>query len=51
MIVGEVLARQQFIDKPKALLWAFAHSNGHCAVQFHNRRWLNPKQLAVENWG
>jgi hypothetical protein len=48
VIVGEVLARQQVIDKSKSLLWTFAHGNGHCAVQFDSRGWLNPKQLDVE---
>jgi hypothetical protein len=45
VIVGWVLACQQVIDKSKTLLQTFAHGNGHCAVQFGNRGWLNPKQL------
>jgi hypothetical protein len=46
--VGEVLARQQVIDKTKSLLRSFAHGNGHCAVKFDNRGWLNPKQPVEE---
>jgi hypothetical protein len=41
VILGEVLARQQVIDKSKTLLQTFAHGNGHRAVQFDNRGWLN----------
>jgi hypothetical protein len=48
VIVGEVLARQQVIDKSKTLLRTFAHGNGNCAVQFDNRGWLNPQQAVVE---
>jgi hypothetical protein len=48
VILGEVLARQQVIDKSKTLLQTFAHGNGHRAVQFDNRGWLNPKQLVIE---
>jgi TonB dependent receptor len=48
VILGEVLARQQVIDKSKTLLQTFAHGNGHHAVQFDNRGWLNPKQLVIE---
>jgi hypothetical protein len=32
VILGEVLARQQVIDKSKTLLQTFAHGNGHRAV-------------------
>jgi hypothetical protein len=46
--VGQVLARQQVIDKTKPLFRTFAHRNGYCAFQFDNRRWLNPKQPVVE---
>jgi hypothetical protein len=46
VIVGKLLAREQVIDKSKTLLQTFAHGNGHCAVQFDNRGWLNPKQLS-----
>jgi hypothetical protein len=47
VILGEVLARQQVIDKSKTLLQTFAHGNRHRAVQFDNRGWLNPKQLVT----
>jgi hypothetical protein len=46
--VGEMLARQQLIDKTETLLQTFAHGNGHRAIQFDNWGWLNPKQLVVE---
>jgi hypothetical protein len=46
--VGEALARQQVVDRTKTLLRTFAHGNGHYAVQFDKRGWLNPKQLVVE---
>jgi len=49
VIVGKLFAREQVIDKSKALLQTFAHGNGHCAVQFDNRGCLNPKQLVIEH--
>ncbi len=39
VMVEDVLARQQAINKTKTLLQTFAHGNGHCAVQFDNRGW------------
>jgi hypothetical protein len=47
VIVREVLVRQQVIDQTKTLIQTLAHGNGHCAVQFDNRGWLNPKQLVI----
>jgi hypothetical protein len=48
MIVGELLARQQAVDKTKTLLRTFAHGHSHRTVQFDNQRWLNLKQPVVE---
>src|SRR5215470_3087462 len=48
MILRKLLAGQQGIDKPKTLLRTFALSNGHGAVQFDYRGWLNLKQAVVE---
>src|SRR5581483_8183981 len=48
MIVREMLARQQVIDKRKPLRQTFAHGNGHGAVQFDNRGWMNLEQPVVE---
>jgi len=48
VIIGEFLARQQAIDETKTPLWTFAHGDGNCAVEFHDRRWLNTNQPVVE---
>jgi hypothetical protein len=48
MIVGELLARQQAVDKTKTLLRTFAHGHSHRRVQFDNQRWLNVKQPVLE---
>jgi len=48
VIIGEFLARQQAIDETKTPLWTFAHGDGNCAVEFHDRRWRNTKQPVVE---
>src|SRR5215813_9153487 len=55
MVAGEIVAfipGQQIVDKSKTLLQTFAgaiaHGNRNRAVQFDDRRWLNAKQLVVE---
>jgi len=48
VIVGDVLAHQQVIDKTKTLLRSFASGNSHCAAMYGNRGWLNSKQPVVE---
>ena len=47
MIGGELLARQQAVDKTKTLLRTFAHGHSHRTVQFDNQRWLKLKQPVV----
>jgi hypothetical protein len=48
VIIGEFLARQQAINETKTLLRTFAHGDGNCAVEFHDRRWVNTNQPVVE---
>jgi hypothetical protein len=48
VIIGEFFARQKVIDETKPLLRTFAHGDGNCTVEFHDRRWLNANQSVVE---
>jgi hypothetical protein len=45
---GVCVSGRQVIDQTMTLLRTFTDGNGHCPVQFDNRRWLNLKQAIVK---
>ena len=42
------LVHDDIIDEAETPLRPFVHGNCHCAVQFHHRGWLDPKQPVIE---